>query len=61
MAFNANFNNISVILWQAVLLVMETGVLGEKHRVFLLCLWIVFPWLSLSVFSYVYFFLSGKA
>jgi hypothetical protein len=27
--FNATFNNISVILWQSVLLVKETG---ENHR-----------------------------
>ena len=25
-------NNISAISWQSVLLVEETGVLGEKHR-----------------------------
>jgi hypothetical protein len=30
--FNATFNNISVISWQSVLLVEETGVSGEKHR-----------------------------
>ena len=30
--FNATFNNISVISWQSVLLVEETGVPGEKHR-----------------------------
>jgi hypothetical protein len=30
--FNATFNNISVILWWSVLLVEETGVLGENHR-----------------------------
>ena len=30
--FNATFNNISVILWQSVLLVKETGVPGENHR-----------------------------
>ena len=28
--FNATFNNISVISWQSVLLVEETGVPGEK-------------------------------
>ena len=32
MTFNATFNNISVILWPSVLLVEETGVLGENHR-----------------------------
>ena len=32
MAFNATFNNISVISWWSVLLVEETGVLGENHR-----------------------------
>jgi hypothetical protein len=26
LVFNATFNNISVILWQSVLLVVETGV-----------------------------------
>ena len=30
--FNATFNNISVISWWSVLLVEETGVLGEDHR-----------------------------
>ena len=29
---NAIFNNISVILWQSVLLVEKTGVPGENHR-----------------------------
>jgi len=29
--FNATFNNISVILWQSVLLVEETGVPGENY------------------------------
>jgi hypothetical protein len=31
-AFKATFNNISVISWQSVLLVEETGVAGENHR-----------------------------
>jgi hypothetical protein len=30
--FNATFNNISVILWQSVLLVEETGVPGENNK-----------------------------
>ena len=30
--FNATFNNISVISWQSVLLVVEPGVSGENHR-----------------------------
>ena len=30
--FNANFYNISGISWLSVLLVEETGVLGENHR-----------------------------
>ena len=30
--FNATFNNISVISWQSVLLVEETGGPGENHR-----------------------------
>jgi hypothetical protein len=29
---NATFNNISVISWQSVLLVKETGVPGENHQ-----------------------------
>jgi hypothetical protein len=29
--FNATFNNISVISWQSVLLVEETGVPRENH------------------------------
>ena len=32
MRFNAIFNNISVILWQSVLFLEETGVPGENHR-----------------------------
>jgi len=31
MVFNATFNNISVILWQSVLLVEENGIPGENH------------------------------
>jgi hypothetical protein len=31
MVFNTTFNNISVILWQSVLLVKETRVPGENH------------------------------
>jgi len=32
MVFNATFNIISAISWWSVLLVEETGVLGENHR-----------------------------
>ena len=32
MVVNATFNNISVILWQSVLLVEETREPGENHR-----------------------------
>jgi len=32
MVFIATFNNISVISWRSVLLVEETGVPGEAHR-----------------------------
>jgi hypothetical protein len=32
MVFNVTFNNISVISWQSILLVKETGVLGENHQ-----------------------------
>jgi len=32
MVFYATFNNISVISWQSVLLVEETGVPRENHR-----------------------------
>jgi len=32
MVLNATLNNISVISWQSVLLVEETGVLGENHQ-----------------------------
>ena len=31
MVFNVTFNNISVISWQSVLLVEETGVPRENH------------------------------
>ena len=32
MVLNATFNNISVILWQSILLVEETRLPGEKHQ-----------------------------
>ena len=32
MVFNTIFNNISIISWWSVLLMEETGVLGENHR-----------------------------
>ena len=32
LVFDATFNNISVISWQSVLLVEETGVPRENHR-----------------------------
>jgi len=32
MVFNATFNNISVISWRSILLVVETGVPTENHR-----------------------------
>jgi hypothetical protein len=32
MVLNATFNNISVISWQPVLLVEETGGPGENHQ-----------------------------
>ena len=32
MVVNATFNNISVISWRSVLLVVETGVPRENHR-----------------------------
>jgi len=32
MVLNSTFNNISVISWQSVLLVEETGVPGENHQ-----------------------------
>jgi hypothetical protein len=32
MVYNATFNNISVISWQSVLLVEESGAPGENHR-----------------------------
>jgi hypothetical protein len=32
MVFNSTFNNISVISWQSVLVVEETGVPGENHQ-----------------------------
>jgi hypothetical protein len=31
MVFNATFNDISVTSWRSVLLVQETGVLGENQ------------------------------
>jgi hypothetical protein len=31
MVFNATFNNISVISWQSVLLVEETGLPGDNQ------------------------------
>jgi hypothetical protein len=32
MVFNATFNNISAISWRSILLVEETGILGENHQ-----------------------------
>ena len=32
MVFNVTFNNISIISWRLVLLVDETGELGENHK-----------------------------
>jgi hypothetical protein len=32
MVFNTTFNNVSVILWQSVLIVEETRVPGENHQ-----------------------------
>ena len=32
MVFNATFNNVSIISWQSVLLVEETGGPRENHR-----------------------------
>ena len=32
LVFKATFNNISVVSWLSVLLVEETGVPGENHR-----------------------------
>jgi len=32
MVFNVTFNTISVISWRSVLLLVETGVPGENHR-----------------------------
>ena len=32
MVFNATFNNISVITWRSILLVVKTGRPGENHR-----------------------------
>jgi len=32
MKINATFNNISVMSWWLVLLVVETGLYGENHR-----------------------------
>jgi len=32
MVFNATFNSISVISWWSVVLVEETGVLGEDYQ-----------------------------
>jgi uncharacterized membrane protein len=32
MVLNTTFNNISVISWHSILLVEETGVLGENHQ-----------------------------
>jgi len=32
MVFNATFNNIAVISWRSLLLVVETGVPGENYQ-----------------------------
>ena len=36
--FNTTLNNISVISWQSVLLVEETGGSGENHRPVAICM-----------------------
>ena len=33
MVFNATFNNILAISWRSILLMEETGVLGENHYI----------------------------
>jgi hypothetical protein len=32
MVFNTTFNNISVMSWPSVLMLEESGVLGENHQ-----------------------------
>jgi hypothetical protein len=39
--FNATFNNISVMSWWSVLLVEETGGLGENHNISVMSWWSV--------------------
>ena len=34
LVFNATFNNFSVISWRSALLVEETGVFAENHKVY---------------------------
>ena len=43
MVLNATFNNILVIPWRSVLLVEETGGLGENHRLYHIMLY-TSPW-----------------
>jgi len=57
MVFDATFNNISVISWRSVLLVEETGVVGENHRPFFFFFnqWALSRWGWLFVFFFFYY------
>jgi hypothetical protein len=59
MVFNTTFNNITVISWQSVLLVKETGVLWENHwpvashKLFHIMLYRVYIWVGFELTTLV--------
>ena len=60
MMFNATFNNISVISWcRSVLLVKETGELGENHRP-ATPLFSNFLFTNLFSITFLYFFINSS-
>jgi hypothetical protein len=54
MLSNTTFSNISVISWLVVLMVEETGVLGENHRPVASC------WQTLSQYCYKYCYSDSR-
>jgi hypothetical protein len=51
MVFNATFNNISVISWQSVLLVEETGVPGENIDLYASVVYICYNYFVIVIFE----------
>ena len=57
MVFNTTFNNISIISWQSVKFVEQTGVPGENHKltnfVTLCCIKYTLPWMGFELTTLV--------